>query len=402
MIIEAAGAVSFAAWLYLLMGRGGFWRMHSRAGFSLRRASARPGWPSPFTGQPVGQASWPVDRHPSVVAVIPARNEAPVVRAAIASLASQHYHGPFHIVLVDDASEDGTADAGRSAAPADMLTVLRGAPLPDGWTGKLWAVSQGIAQAETLSPDYFLLTDADIVHAPDGLEKLVAQAEQGGYDLVSWMVALHCQSLAEHALIPAFVFFFLLLYPPAWIRNPRMRTAGAAGGCLLIRRRMLERIGGITRIRGELIDDCALARAVKDAGGRVLLGVSAETHSIHEYRSFREIGAMISRTAFTQLRYSPLLLLATLVGLALTFFAPPLAAFRGNPAGLAAWTLMAVMYIPALRLYRRSLFWAPLLPLVAAFYAAATINSAWAWWRGAGGMWKGRVAPAVLPPVKPR
>jgi hopene-associated glycosyltransferase HpnB len=271
--------------------------------------------------------------------------------------------------------------------------VLRGAPLPDGWTGKLWAVSQGIAHAESLSPDYLLLTDADIVHPPDGLEKLVAHAEQGGYDVVSWMVALHCESLAERALFPAFVFFFLLLYPPSWIRNPRMRMAGAAGGCLLIRRRMLERIGGISRIRGELIDDCALARAVKDVGGSVWLGVSGETRSIREYRSFREIGAIISRTAFTQLHYSALLLLATLAGLVLTFFAPPLAAIRGNAAGLAAWALMAVLYAPALRLYRRSFLWAPLLPLVAAFYAAATIHSAWAWWRGVGGMWKGRLAP---------
>jgi hopene-associated glycosyltransferase HpnB len=276
-----------------------------------------------------------------------------------------------------------------------MLTVLRGAPLPAGWTGKLWAVSQGITGAGRFSPDYLLLTDADIVHSPGALEKLVAQAEQGGYDVVSWMVALHCESPAERALIPAFVFFFLLLYPPAWIRNPLLRTAGAAGGCLLIRWRTLERIGGIARIRGELIDDCALARAVKNAGGRVWLEVSIESSSVREYRNFQEIGAMISRTAFTQLRYSPLLLLATLAGLALTFFAPPVAAIYGNGAGLAAWALMAVMYAPALRLYQRSLLWAPLLPLVAAFYAAATIHSAWAWARGAGGMWKGRAQAAT-------
>jgi hopene-associated glycosyltransferase HpnB len=273
--------------------------------------------------------------------------------------------------------------------------VLGGAPLPAGWTGKLWAVSQGIAQAEALSPDYLLLTDADIVHAPGALETLVVQAEQDGYDLVSRMVALHCESPAERTLIPAFVFFFLLLYPPAWIRNERLRTAGAAGGCILIRRRMLERIGGIARIRGELIDDCALARAVKDKGGRVWLELSSQGRSIREYRTFGEIGAMISRTAFTQLRYSPLLLVATLAGLALTFFAPPVAAIYGNAAGLAAWALMAVMYAPALRLYRRSLLWAPLLPLVAAFYAAATIHSAWAWARGAGGMWKGRAQAAT-------
>ena len=361
MLIEAAGTVSLAAWLYLLLGRGGYWRMQvgpaswpvnrepvsGGAGFSLRRASARQGGASPSACQTS-----------SVAAVIPA----------------------------------GTADAARSAAPPDMLTVLGGAPLSKGWTGKLWAVSQGIEQAKSLSPEYLLLADADVVHAPDCLEKLVARAEEG-YDLVSWMVALRCESRAERALIPAFVYFFLLLYPPAWTSNPRMRTAGAAGGCLLIRRQTLERIGGLACIRGELIDDCALARVVKDAGGRVWLGLSTESRSIREYRTFRELGAMISRTAFTQLNYSPILLLATLAGLALTFFVPILAAIRGNPAGVVAWALMAAMYMPALRLYRRSLLWAPLLPLVAAFYAGATIHSAWASWRGAGGMWKGRVAP---------
>ena len=395
MLIEAAGTVSLAAWLYLLLGRGGYWRMQvgpaswpvnrepvsGGAGFSRRRASARQGGASPSACQTS-----------SVAAVIPARNEALVVRAAIASLAALDYSGPFHSILVDDASDDGTADAARSAAPPDMLTVLRSAPLPKGWTGKLWAVSQGVEQAKRLSPEYLLLTDADVVHAPDCLEKLVTRAEQG-YDLVSWMVALRCESLAERALIPAFVYFFLLLYPPAWTSNPRMRTAGAAGGCLLIRRQTLERIGGLACIRGELIDDCALARAVKAAGRRVWLGLSTESRSIREYRTFRELGAMISRTAFTQLNYSPILLLATLAGLALTFFVPMLAAIRGNPAGMVAWALMAAMYIPALRLYRRSLLWAPLLPLVAAFYAGATIHSAWASWHGAGGMWKGRVAP---------
>jgi hopene-associated glycosyltransferase HpnB len=374
MVVEAAGAASLAAWLYLLVGRGGFWRCRAEA----------PCGTGAFACQP-----------PSVAAVIPARNEAFVVGRAVGSLAAQRYTGRFHIVLVDDASDDGTAIAARSAAPAELLTVLRGEPLPLGWTGKLWAVSQGIAETSGFSPEYLLLTDADIVHAPEALARLVAQAEQGGHDLVSWMVALRCESPAERALIPAFVFFFLLLYPPAWISNPRRRTAGAAGGCILIRRRMLDRIGGIARVRGELIDDCALARAVKDAGGRVWLGLSAESRSIREYRTFREIAAMISRTAFTQLRYSPVLLLATLAGLALTFFVPPVAAIRGNLAGLAAWVLMAAMYAPALRIYGRSLLWAPLLPLVAAFYAAATIHSARAWARGAGGMWKGRTQAKV-------
>jgi len=369
MAIEVAGVAALAAWLYLLVGRGGFWRMESGAGDHNRSLTVAA---------------------PRVAVVIPARNEEAVVGRAVGSLAAQRYPGPFHIVLVDDASEDGTAEAASSAAPAEVLTVLPGAPLPEGWTGKLWAAAQGVEEAGRFSPEYLLLTDADIVHAPDVVARLVARAEEGAYDLVSWMVALRCVSLAERALIPAFVFFFLLLYPPAWIRNPRFRTAGAAGGCMLIRRRMLERIGGMARIRGELIDDCALARAVKDAGGRVWLGLSAESRSIREYGSFGEIGRMISRTAFTQLRHSPVLLVATLAGLALTFFAPPVAAVHRSLPGIAAWALMAAMYAPALRLYGRSLLWAPLLPVAAAFYAGATIHSAWAWRRGAGGMWKGR------------
>ena len=195
---------------------------------------------------------------------------------------------------------------------------------------------------------------------------------------------------AERALIPAFVFFFFLLYPPAWIRSTRHRTAGAAGGCLLIRRETLDRIGGIARIRGELIDDCALARAVKQQGGRVWLGLSAEARSIREYRTFGEIGRMVSRTAFTELRHSGLLLIGTIAGMALTYLAPPMTALAGKGFGAAAWALMSLAYIPTLRFYRRSPLWAPLLPLIAAFYLGATVHSAVAYWRGRGGMWKGR------------
>ena len=371
MWLDSVGAAALGIWLYLLLGRGGFWRMaHSAAAGELPREA------------------------PAVAGVIPARNEAEVVGRAIASLAKQTYPGAFHIVLVDDASEDGTADAARAAASPEFLTVLRGAPVPAGWTGKLWAVSQGVGEAARSAPDYFLLTDADIVHPPGGLRDLVALAESGGYDLVSWMVTLRCQSLAERALIPAFVFFFFLLYPPAWIRSTRHRTAGAAGGCLLIRRQTLNRIGGIARIRGALIDDCALARAVKQQGGRVWLGLNTEARSIREYRTFGEIGRMISRTAFTELRHSGLLLVGTIAGMALTYLAPPVAALAGNRFGAAAWVLMSLAYIPALRFYRRSPLWAPLLPLIAAFYLGATVHSAVAWWRGRGGMWKGRAQAA--------
>jgi hopene-associated glycosyltransferase HpnB len=290
-------------------------------------------------------------------------------------------------VLVDDASADGTADIARQADASGRLTVIRAAPLPAGWTGKLWAVSQGVEQAG--APDYLLLTDADIVHPPENLSGLVALAESG-YDLVSYMAKLKCDSLAERALIPAFVFFFFQLYPPAWIRNPRRKTAAAAGGCILIRREMLERIGGIAAIRGELIDDCALARAVKRAGGRIWLGLSEHTRSIRDYATFGEVGRMISRTAFTQLRYSPLLLAGTVLGLAFIYWLPVALTLAGQPLGALAWLLMAVCYWPMLHFYGRSPFWAPLLPLVAAFYMGCTIHSAVQYWRGAGGRWKGR------------
>ena len=294
------------------------------------------------------------------------------------------------MILVDDASQDETARLAREAAP--QLRVIAARPLPPGWTGKMWAVAEGVRAAAS---DYLLLTDADIVHPPEHLAGLMARAEEGGYDLVSYMVRLHCSSLAEQALIPAFVFFFFLLYPPAWIRDPRRRTAGAAGGCILIRRTALERIGGIERIRGELIDDCALARAVKRSGGRVWLGLSDTAASIRPYRTFGEIGRMISRTAFTQLNHSFLLLAGTIAGLALTYLAPPfltLAAPRGAAYGMGAmaWLLMTAAYLPAVRYANRHWFWAPLLPAIALFYLAATLHSAIAHTRGRGGQWKGR------------
>jgi len=348
-----------AIWVYLALGRGCFWRMSEQA------YSSNPDW-----------------RAPRIVAVIPARDEAAVVGAAVASLAAQEYAGEFHIVLVDDHSTDGTAAKARAAAPDDQLTVIASAPLPPGWTGKLWAVEQGVREAARHEPDYLLLTDADIVHGPGKLAELVARAG-AGYDLVSYMATLHCESLAERALIPAFVFFFFLLYPPAW-------GTGAAGGCMLVRREALERAGGIARIRAELIDDCALARAIRAGGGRVWLGLSRGTRSIRPYRTFGEIGRMISRTAFHQLRYSLWLLAAAAAGLLLTFVAPVALAISGSAWGIAAWALMAMLYAPALRFYRVPLAWAPLLPAIALFYLGATVHSAVQHWRGRGGMWKGR------------
>jgi hopene-associated glycosyltransferase HpnB len=372
MIGEVTGAIALAIWIYLVFARGGFW-------LEFYRRSAAPGR---------------LRHAPAIVAVIPARNEAPVVGQAIDSLCSQGYPGRFHIILVDDSSDDGTADAARSAAPRDLLTVVHATAMPEGWSGKLWAVAEGVRRAERLAPDMLLLTDADIVHAPGALTGLAARAESG-YDLVSYMATLECQTLAERALVPAFVFFFFMLYPPAWVRNARRRMAAAAGGCMLIRRTVLEGMGGIAAIRGELIDDCALARAVKRRGSRVWLSLNLGTRSIRPYGTFAEIGRMISRTAFTQLRHSVWLLLATALGLAATYLAPPLISVLGSrrEAGLGslAWLLMSCAYFPALRFYRRSPVWAPFLPLVALFYLGATVHSALAYWLGAGGMWKGRV-----------
>jgi len=378
MILALLGAATLAAWVYLLAFRGGFWRMES--------------------GQAMDAPTPPL---PGVVAVIPARNEAAVVGQAIRSLAGQNYNGEFHIVLVDDSSSDGTAGAAREAAGAESLTVIRAAPLPGEWTGKLWAVSQGVAEAERRAPEFLLLTDADITHPPSNLSDLVARAERGGYDLVSYMARLSCRTLAERALMPAFVFFFFLLYPPAWIRDPRRATAGAAGGCMLVRREALAAIGGIGAIRGAWIDDCALARAIKRRGGKVWLGVSPVTRSIRGYATFREAGRMISRSAFTQLHHSTWLLAATVAGLLLTYAAPPalaLAAAGGARwLGAAAWLVMAFCYWPAVRFFSRPAYEALGLPLVALFYLAATVHSAWAWWRGRGGQWKGRGQPVSDP-----
>jgi hopene-associated glycosyltransferase HpnB len=359
------GILLVAIWLYLLLARGGFWRIKDT---ELVAAPAPP--------------------EPRIAVVIPARNEADVVDRAIASLLTQQYPGVVHIFLVDDHSEDGTEE---SAGSSDMLSVLRAEPLPAGWTGKLWAISEGLRHAASFEPDFILLTDADIVHAPDNLARLVARVEGGGYDLVSLMVRLRCETFAERALIPAFVFFFFKLYPPAWIASTRHETAGAAGGCMLIRRAALERIGGIASIRGQVIDDCALARAVKSSGGRVWLGATSTTHSIRSYGSAAEIGRMISRSAFTQLGHSTFLLAAAVAGMSVTYMFPPLLLLAGNPWAGVACVLMALAYLPTVRFYRLSWLWALALPAVAVFFIGATIHSAVQFWRGRGAMWKGRV-----------
>ncbi len=370
MLELAAAAGAVLIWLYLVLFRGMFWRLRKDA------------------------AALPPPAPRRVAIVIPARNEAETIGRVIASLAAQNFGGPFHIFLVDDHSADGTAEIACKSARPDLLTVTAAPPLAPGWTGKLWALAEGLRQAESFHPDYVLFSDADIVHSPQGLAQLVARAEAGGYDLVSWMVKLRSETFAEKALIPAFVFFFFMLYPPAWTENMRHRTAGAAGGCILLRSAALTRIGGIAAISGELIDDCALAKAVKSTGGKIWLGVTRETRSIRGYGTFGEIGRMISRTAFWQLRHSAILLIGTIAGMFLTYMLPALLLFTGRPLvmalGALAWALMMAAYLPSLRLYGLSPLWAPALPLVALFYTGATIYSASRYWTGRGGEWKGR------------
>ena len=365
--------VALAVWVYLLLGRGFFWLP------SFLPAAAAP------------------KRWPRVVAVVPARNEAKVVGEAVASLLAQDYPGEFSVVLVDDHSSDSTAAAARGAAAgrADRLTVMPAPPLPSGWSGKLWALAEGVRQIEAgrAPPDLYLFTDADIAHAPANLARLVRTLEGRGCDLVSLMARLRCESLAERFLIPAFVFFFAMLYPFGWASHPRRRTAAAAGGCVLMRREAYHRIGGFAAIRGELIDDCALARAVK-RHGRIHLALAQETRSLRPYPYLEDIWSMVARTAYTQLGHSPLTLAATVAGLLLTFVAPPLLVLPGGAGGwlaAGAWAAMAVAYAPMLHFYRCSPLWAPLLPLVALVYVAATLDSARRHYRGRGGEWKGRV-----------
>lgn len=373
--MSAVAGLSLAIWLYLLLGRGFFWL-------------ARPAAPA-----------LPPPRWPSVVAVVPARNEAEVVGQAVASLLAQDYPGSFSVVLIDDHSGDGTADAARAAARAagkpGRLRVLGARPLPEGWTGKLWALAEGVRQVEESGdpPELFLFTDADIAHHRTNLAELAARLESEGRDLVSLMVRLRCESAAERFLVPAFVFFFAMLYPFAWASDPRRATAAAAGGCILLRRSAYRRIGGCGSIRGELIDDCALARAVK-RGGSIWLGLTRETHSLRPYPHIADIWRMVARTAYTQLGRSPWVLAGTVLGLLVTYVVPPALILAGGAAAWiagAAWVAMSLAYAPMVRFYGLSPAWAPALPAVALVYLAATLDSARRHWRGMGGEWKGRV-----------
>jgi hopene-associated glycosyltransferase HpnB len=368
-------------WMVILFGWGGFWRIKKL------RLPHRPAC-SPRA---------------SVAVVIPARNEADVLGRALESLIAQNYAGSISIFVVDDESEDATAEIAERAAARSMavrrVSVIRSRPLPEGWTGKMWAVEQGVEQALATNPDYLLLTDADIEHAATNLTNLISLAEVEELSLTSVMVRLKTDTFAERALIPAFVFFFFLLYPPAWISASRKKTAGAAGGCMLIRPSALVKAGGIATIRREIIDDCALARIIKRSGGRIWLGIASETASLRGYGGFAAIGNMISRTAYNQLTHSPLLLTESVGALFVTFVLPIVLLVDGSAAarvlGAVAWLLMTIAYLPTVRFYRVNPLWALCLPVVAVFYAGATIHSALRYHSGRGGQWKGRVQDAA-------
>ena len=372
---NALAIIGAAVWIYLLMARGGFWLAQVRDEGSVRRP----------------------ERWPAVTAVIPARNESEVIAASIQSLLRQDYSGAFQIVIVDDESDDGTAaKATRAAAasPGRSVTVLRANGPSAGWTGKLWALNQGIAAAEKSEPEFLLLTDADIVHAPDTLTWLVAQSLSGGFVLTSLMAKLRCESLAERSHVPAFIYFFQMLFPFSWVCRAHSRTAAAAGGCMLIRRDALESIGGVASIRNALIDDCSLAAKLKMTGP-IWLGLTDRVRSIRPYDAFADVQKMISRSAYAQLRNSPLLLLGTIAGMAITFVIPPLLAIlaTGLPRylGLATWLAMSLSFIPTLRFYRLSPLWSLALPGIALLYLYYTVNSAYKYLRRRGGQWKGRV-----------
>jgi hopene-associated glycosyltransferase HpnB len=354
---------SLCVWIYLIFAHHAFWRS---------RPEIAPAAPEEF---------------PDVDIIVPARDERETIVAAIGSLLAQDYPGHFRLIMVDDNSSDDTSQLAGSAA---NLEVIRLYSKPPGWSGKLWALSQGFAASRA---PLLLFTDADIAHDPRHLSALVAQLLRARLDLVSEMVKLNCSSLAERALVPAFVYFFQMLYPFAAVNDPASTVAAAAGGTVLIRREALERIGGIEAIKNALIDDVALARAVK-RHGRIFLGHSALASSLRSYPAFGDIWQMIARTAFTQLNYSVPLLCATVAGMTLVWLVPPCAAAlsHGWPSvfGLAACTLAAVSYLPTLARYRRNRLWVMALPLIALFYVAATVGSAVNFWRGKGSSWKNR------------
>lgn len=388
-MIAALAAAALLAWIWLALAHGGFWRAD-------QRLSASPGAPL--------RAGWA-----SVAIVIPARNEAATIARVVAAHAASDYPGPVRLVVVDDSSDDGTgaraAAAGRDAR--FPVEVIAAPPLPPGWSGKLWAVNAGLAHLAQTAPEarHILLTDADILHAPDTLRRLAAKAEAEDLALVSLMARLDARGIWGGLLIPAFIFFFQKLYPFRWVNDPRSAIAGAAGGCVLLRAEALAAIGGIGAIKGALIDDCALAAAIKTRGktrDKIWLGLAdREVVSLRDNRSLGSVWSMVARTAFTQLGHALWRLIGAVLGMGLVYLTPPIALLGGLATGdgaaaalgAAAMALMAALYRPTLRLYGQPWLAGLALPVAAALYTAMTLSSAIRHWRGAGGRWKGRVYP---------
>jgi len=409
--LSVAAGVAAVIWGYLFLGHGAYW-------LTTQRLPRHPRGPH----QPRGprhprSPNLEPERWPDVLAIVPARDEAGMLPLTLPTLLGQEYPGAFSVILVDDRSSDGTADvaakigedvAAKIATNApnapDYLRVVEGKPREPGWAGKVWAMEQGLA--EPCGPDdngYVLFTDADIAWAPGALRDLVAAAEADGRDLVSQMALLRASSNWERTIVPAFVYFFAQLYPFRRVNRPAARTAAAAGGCMLVRRRALGN-EGLTPIRGALIDDVALGRMIKRNGGRTWLGLTTQVRSVRPYDNLSSLWHMIARSAYTQLRYSPALLIGTVIGLLLIYLVPPAATIAGLataniPAiavGLAGWALMSITYLPMLRLYRLSPLRAPALPVIALLYAAMTVDSARRHHAGRGAEWKGRTAARRL------
>jgi hopene-associated glycosyltransferase HpnB len=393
LALSIACTLAAVAWIYLLAGHGGYWRTTEW----LPRAAAEP------------------DAWPDVVAVVPARNEAEMLPVTLPALLGQDYPGPLTVIVVDDGSSDGTSEVAARIAGSlpgrRAPRVIPGAPPPEGerWAGKVWAMAQGLRAAG--SSDYVVFTDADIAWEAHQLRRLVAAAEGDDRDLVSQMALLRAASGWERVVVPAFVYFFAQLYPFRRVNAPGSRTAAAAGGCMLIRRETLDQAGGVTPIRGALIDDVAMGRLIKSQRGRTWLGVTRQVVSVRPYPGLASLWQMVARSAYTQLLYSPLVLAGTLAGLLFLYLLPPagavtglVALLAGGPAGpagggpaalaagagLAGWALMSLSYLPLLRLYRLSPLRAPGLPLIALLYAAMTADSARRYYAGRGAEWRGR------------
>lgn len=383
MLTEFIAAIAFAIWLYLIAGRGGYWL-----------ATERDDRDEPP----------PLGRWPRVTVVIPARDEATIIGETVGLLLRQDYGGMLDLIVVDDNSSDGTAEvvlgiASKARARA-RVEVFKGRSLPPGWTGKVWAMKQGVdaAMARPERPDYILFTDADIAYAPRSVGSLVARAEAGDYVLTSLMANWRGESFAERCFIPAFIYFFQMLYPFAWVNRRDREIAAASGNCMLVRPAVLEAAGGVDAIRGALIDDCALGRILKPLGP-VWLGLSERLHSIRPNSHVGDIRRMVARTAYAQLGYSPVRLAGAILGMGLTYLAPPLLTIFGSGlsqiAGATAWVLMCVSFQPTLRIYRSSPLWGIALPAIASAYMVFVLDSAYQHMRGRGGFWKGRAQAAL-------